>query len=95
MSDATMKVDDDDAQLSKDNSFFGNPSQNAYMLVYRQRDDYRALSHTKEELSDMTFIKSVEKLNAELEQKIKQYGQEKEKLSMEINKTKQQLQRLV
>ena len=34
----------------------------------------------------MTFMKSVEKLNAELEQKIKQYGQEKERLSEEITK---------
>ena len=50
--------------------------------------------HTKEEVSNMAFIKSVEEVNAELEQKIKRYGQEKEKLSEEI-KTKQQLQRLL
>ena len=74
---ATMKVDDDDAHLLKDNTLFGNPSQNAYMLVYRQRGEYDSLSHTKEEVSNMTFIKSVEEVNAELEQKIKRYGQEK------------------
>ena len=82
--DSTMKVNDGNAQLLKDDSFFGNPSQNAYMLVYRQRGEYEGPFLTKEKISDTNFFKSVEKVNAELEKNISRYSQEKEKLSMEI-----------
>ena len=84
------ELDERNRAFLKNATYFGNPSQNAYMLVYRQREEIITSNGYNNGTGDnkkekAMFLQSVEKANDEFDKKLNRYIDEKEKLSAEID----------
>jgi ubiquitin C-terminal hydrolase len=87
------EIDEASKEFLKNAIYFGNPSQNAYMLVYRQREvDIISVSSKKNKNTDENsvndkpiFVQNVEKSNNEFDLSVQHYDIEKDKLYKALN----------